>query len=209
MKKIIPLIIIASILIMPMVLAVDLIADSKITIKAHNSTKYVNNSVIVVLEITNSDYSVNNRNFTLNVSTNKAVSNTYEFLFQMAKNTSGSIDTCQYDENTTKCYIDKGKLDIGFQQCTNTLQEYKNGSYDCNLVLNNCQNSVGDKQSEIDTLNSQIADLNEEQKNTKNSKWLFLAIGFALGLLAYAFKEGKLNKITDKSYREFNRGSTG
>lgn len=207
MRKIVPLIFIISILILPNILAGDLIADSKITIKAYNSSKYSGNSIMIKFEITNGDYSVNNRNYTLNVTTNKATSNLYDFLFQMAKNGTSIDEKCTYNQNITKCIIEKRDYERSYQICKLDLEEYNNGTYDCKKSFDLCENTIIDKDSDIAELNEKIQTLIDGQKTTKNAKWIFGIVGLILGAAGYAFKNGKLgNKVRDKQADDWNPG---
>lgn len=204
-KKLIPIILIFLVLLAPLIVA-DTIGEATITIKIHKSTpiSISGNSTNqnITLEIINSAYPGNNKNYTFNI-TNGELDESYDYLFLLIENT--TVQNIDYFEKYKTCEVEKGKFDTAWQFCQNQLDTQNVTS--CKDSLGNCNLQNKEKDLTITSLKDDVLDLNEEQTKTKNQKWIFGIVAFILGIVAYAFKEGKIgNQVKDKQTEGFNPG---
>lgn len=157
------------------------ISDAGFSIKISNGT----------LEITNSDYSGNNKNFSFNNSGLNEFS--YNFLF--IKNTTVSTDIVdKYADclnQKSECEVQKSAINLGWNGCLRDLTEVGNiSSIQGNLTI--CQTTQQSLQNDVNLKQGEVEKCKEEQKAKSNQIWLGIAIGLAIGIVGTLFQQKKI-----------------
>lgn len=178
----------------------DTIQDTSIHVRAYNNT----------LEFTNPDYSVNNRNVSLNITNNNINLQEFDFPILFIRNESVDISTVK---QLTDCLVAKGTCDteksqfnMGWSICKSDLdtcnlnnnQSIKDQLTQCNTDKTIMQTNLDDKIKKVDELEKEVA-------SNGNSKFLWAAGGGGIVFIFMMFIFGKWgNQNKDKSPEEMN-----
>jgi len=178
----------------------DIIEDTNIKVKLHNGT----------IEIINEEYSGNNLNETFEIVNGSVIFKEFNFPIIFIKNE--TVDSSMVDKYIScidlkgKCETEKAQFNAAWNNCIKDLNEYKlNNNKSIREKLNSCTLDKGRIQNDLTAANKQYADLEQEQKDKGNSTWIWFGGGIVLGILGYAFYQGKIgNQNKDESHKEFN-----
>jgi hypothetical protein len=187
-KKIIGLLILC-LFILPIISARQQIENTTFTIDIYNNT----------LEIKSSEYSGNNKNFSLIINNiTNADNSTY-----LAITKQSILYNFLFVRNITV------EMDLVDQYSSCLIDMKENISY-MNNNITACLLNGQIKDNQISQLNTQITNLTEKAKETDNLKYLFGICGIAIGALGMAFYRGDIKK---KGFREkkdeFSLGRNG
>ena len=195
----------------------DTIGETTITVRIYNNT----------IKITNSDYSGNDQTRTFNIvefnvngseiNSNGTVKDyTFSFPFIFIKNESVGMDVvsqyvaCLGDKTT--CLEEKASFNTAWTKCVLDLNEYEGENSTTNKeALDACNLQIQEKDIEIGGKQDKILDLEEEEKETENAKYIWGAIIGIICIIGTLFYCGKIGKggVKDKSDSEFNKNQAG
>ncbi len=134
----------------------------------------------------------------------KEYSKTFDFVF-IKEDTIENID---FYEEWKSCEIYSAKLDTGYSICVVDLAEYEGENSTTNKEeLDTCNLRNQEKDLLIGNKDTQILDLEEEEKDTENVKFFWGIGGALLMLFGCLFYFGKIGKgfVKDKSVEEQSR----
>jgi len=190
----------------PLVLA-ETIEDVTVNIKIHNKT----------IEIINSEYSGNNLNETFEIVNGSVVFKEFNFPIIFIKNDSETVDINIFDKyinclsEKSICETEKGKWDAGWNACRRKLEKYENENATiCQTDLDSCNLRVKEKDLTIGSKQDAIKTLEEEVEGKKNTKYIYLVMGLAIGYAICLYKEGKIgNPAKETAQGDFNNQQSG
>lgn len=178
------------------------ISGANFVIKVYNGT----------VEITNSDYSGNNKNFSFNSS----IYNEFSYNFLFIKNTTVSVDLVDKYANClnekSSCELTKNSFNMAWNECVRDLNNAGNISA-IQGNLTQCTTSLQQKDTEISSKQSAVDECKTAQSQKENQKWIYGVVGVILGILGALLQQGKgkewFGKIKEKSKEDFNPRQAG
>lgn len=208
-------------LVMPLITA-DIVEDT-LRIKIYDRT--TNDSMVrnIKIEFISSKYIIDNKNFTFQINTKGiAISNFSNFSSSINKvfgpfnylvvTEAGEIFNIDYKTQYDTCIVEKGKFDMGWNNCRIDLEKYTGANATvCKDRLDTCNLTLKQKDIDISAKDEKITSLQTESEGTKNSKWIYGIGGVILGILGLLFYQGKLGRGVprERSMSEFNKGQAG
>lgn len=203
MKK--HLVFILMLILLPMVLAVEVVDDT-LKIRIYNDTKVTNITTDLKVEFISTKDNFNNKNFTFTIDNLwNGFDVIKEFDYRVITNTTAeNIDFIQAyfdcDDELDECKINLGKYDSAWDECRKDLEPYESGNATaCQTDLNNCNLRVKEKDLTINSKQDKITILETAEKDKKNTKYIYGAIGLVLGFVACLYKEGKIGNTAKES----------
>lgn len=204
------LLIVSVIVLLPLVFADSNIANNPVTLRITNNT----------LQVV-SNYDIDNKNFTFNVTVYTEGNNTYyniptqEFVFDnyFIKNTSMSPD---FFQQMLECEKEKLRLNTGWDTCIldckrqvadcTPSQPLQDNLTKCNSDLSTCMISLSSKNGDLQTANTNLKTTQDDLNSKKNNWMIFGGIGLLIGAVGYHFISGKGGfSVKDRQSDTFNR----
>jgi len=209
--------IILVVLLLGLPLMTAIIEDTQANIKIYSTTQVPKNgtvdnwkSLILRIEFTENTYSGNTQNYTVVIYPNTTVNSDEDFTLLFIKNESVDISTvaqlltCLKDKND--CEVTLGKWDMSWNLCNSELEKYKGENattYKENF--DECSLSLKEKDLDLGAKDDKILGLEEEEKETKNSKYIWGFVGLVIGGAALYFYERRGGSPKEKAMSEFQR----
>lgn len=178
----------------------DTIEDTTVHVKIYNTT----------LELTNPDYSGNNKNVTLIIVNDSIVLRDEDFTILFVRNETVGKSTVDelIDCIAAKgaCDVEKSQFNMGWNICKSDLATCQsNNNESVKQKLNDCELDKQRIQIDLDAQTKKVTDLEKEQKSSGNSKFVWGIGGGILAFLATMFLTGKWGvQGKDKSQEEMN-----
>lgn len=151
------------------------------------------------------NYTSGNQTISTNVNCSYLVNYVKELPF-IANFTNQTITTIT-DVNTQnkydQCVLEKAQYSTSYNNCLNSknlMINYETNYTNCKEQLNSCQN-------QLTTCQGQVTIMTKEKEDTKNTPWIYGAIGLAIGIVGALFYTGKIGGQKAKNYEDnFQRG---
>ncbi len=147
--------------------------------------------------------------------------NNYDFIFRLYENkslsysegnilyrvtTTDTAENIDFAEDWRICNREKEGFERGWQQCQNELTEYKGKNTTiCKEDLDECSLNLKEKDLDLGAKDDKILNLEEEEKETKNSKYIWGVIGLLLGAGALYLYERRGGSPKEKAMGEFQK----
>ncbi len=194
-------VLILTLLIIPTILA-EQIEDVTITMRVHNRT----------IEIINPEYSGNNRNESFEIVNGSVTYKEFSYPIIFIKNESEIVDINLFDKyilclnEKSTCETNLGKWDAAWNLCRQDLEKYEGeNATNYKQDLDNCNLIVRERDLTIESKQTKIGNLEEDEEEKRNTKWIYGVIGAVLGGIGVAYKFGKIGGgVKDTSSDEFN-----
>lgn len=197
------IIFLALILLIPLISA-EVIEDTTVTIKIRNNT----------LELINDEYTGNNKLINL-IITNQTIDNldsSFTIFFIKNETIERSIVEKYSDclNKKAECEVNLGKFDLAWTQCKKDLEKFEGeNSTICKTDLDTCNLKVKEKELEMDNKQTKITALEDDINGTKNTWWIYLAVGLGIASLFWNWKSGKFGGVSEKAQEDFNPQQIG
>ncbi len=217
-KNSVGLVLICLLFVMPFALAGEsYIVDDELIIKIYNTSKQnyegISLTSFKIEFISQEDPYNNNKTFSFSVNLSSQDISYESILFDYRVIVANmTVENIDFKEDWQQCTTEKSGYERAWQLCQNNLIKYEGENATiCNEELDNCKLTIREKDLDIESKNKEITELGDEKETTKNSKYLWGAIGVVLGILGVLVYRGELggDKARDKSEGEWNKRQTG